>query len=521
MSPCFYRWSAILIAAKYSDNCHGKHNLTHPPTTIVITRNGVLLFICVSHPNHSPNEIFRATMTLIYLTALGWVRQRSYELFLAVHMFFVAFLVLAVYHSYIVTPHGDIEEDSGRGIELLCYMLLPATLYLVDVVLRGVDLYTNKHVLVACTPATDSITKIEMLQIAGGSVPGKTGAVAASAMARRRDPAYQQIERGGDGNKFACEPGQFCYVNIGTISRFEWHPFTVSCKVGVGENATFHIKNMGDGTWTHKLHELASRVKDMEQTEAAMLPSIKIDGPYGHPPNFLQGRHSGIIYIAGGIGITPCAAQLDDLVSKIQGSTRANETKLTFDSTYDSEPSPSLAACGGVRHVTLVWVSREEGIFDAFGELLTKLNAANGSGLVSVDVKLFWTGTGSPTKADEKSEAVTLKGVDFEEYGAFAGDRNENRTAMAVERSRCMMPAIECGRPDLNAVIAGVVNDLILSRDQAGEEPSSTRSSIPTEACGVYVCGPSSLVKATEAACALVPGKISVLFDVHAEAFQL
>ena len=69
--------------------------------------------------------------------------------------------------------------------------------------------------------------------------------------------------------------GQYAFVCVPAVAPFEWHPFTISscpeeacCEPGDGSEAgrlpgagtvTFHIKDMGPGTWTRRLALLAQR----------------------------------------------------------------------------------------------------------------------------------------------------------------------------------------------------------------------------------------------------------------------
>jgi NAD(P)H-flavin reductase len=95
----------------------------------------------------------------------------------------------------------------------------------------------------------------------------------------------------------AAQAGQYVFINIPEVSLYEWHPFTLS--TGAHSNEfTLHIKSMGPGTWTQRLHQLAvSGRGDM---------SLAVDGPYGAP--FVAEDYRRVILVAGGIGITPCAS---------------------------------------------------------------------------------------------------------------------------------------------------------------------------------------------------------------------
>jgi len=107
--------------------------------------------------------------------------------------------------------------------------------------------------------------------------------------------------------------GQYVLINIPSIDIFAWHPFSISSAPSDEGPTTHHIKCMGSNEWTGKLYALAEDF-DQQDPEAESIGSrfpINIEGPYGMPVNVA--RYSHIVFIAGGIGITPlysCYRQL-------------------------------------------------------------------------------------------------------------------------------------------------------------------------------------------------------------------
>ena len=49
------------------------------------------------------------------------------------------------------------------------------------------------------------------------------------------------------------QPGDWMFINLPVISKFEWHPFTISSAPERNDVLTFHIRSVGG--WTNKLHE--------------------------------------------------------------------------------------------------------------------------------------------------------------------------------------------------------------------------------------------------------------------------
>ncbi|XP_056272236.1 NADPH oxidase 5 isoform X2 [Pseudoliparis swirei] len=52
---------------------------------------------------------------------------------------------------------------------------------------------------------------------------------------------------------FHFKPGDYVYINIPTIAKYEWHPFTVSSAPEQSESLWLHIRSMGQ--WTNRLYE--------------------------------------------------------------------------------------------------------------------------------------------------------------------------------------------------------------------------------------------------------------------------
>lgn len=95
------------------------------------------------------------------------------------------------------------------------------------------------------------------------------------------------------------------------ISRFQWHPFTVS--TCIHNRLQLHIK--ADGKWTKQLHALAVSCKETAGTagdDTRVRICIGIDGPFGAPAQKFYTYDKAII-IGAGIGVTPFSAILTDI----------------------------------------------------------------------------------------------------------------------------------------------------------------------------------------------------------------
>jgi len=93
------------------------------------------------------------------------------------------------------------------------------------------------------------------------------------------------------------EPGMYCFVNVPQISRLEWHPFSFSSSP-LDDKASLHIKTVSPDQFTGKLHKLVNQCKEQNPPI-----TLNVEGPYG--PALDLGDHSGMLLLAGGVGLTP------------------------------------------------------------------------------------------------------------------------------------------------------------------------------------------------------------------------
>ena len=107
-----------------------------------------------------------------------------------------------------------------------------------------------------------------------------------------------------DGIGARTEMGQYAFLNIPAISTLEWHPFSISSAPS-DDYTTFHVKNMGKGTFTGKLFELAQTMgqSDVLTLQQSQELAVSVDGGYGRP--FDPSQYDEVILCGGGIGITP------------------------------------------------------------------------------------------------------------------------------------------------------------------------------------------------------------------------
>ena len=117
---------------------------------------------------------------------------------------------------------------------------------------------------------------------------------------------------------------------------------------------THHIKSMGAGSFTDKLHALAA----MSPTPGNLM--LNVEGPFGVGVDLAKYEH--LVLVAGGIGITPCNAIFRDLQLKQAAGVMPDRLKS----------------------VTLIWVARSSALFNMFEDTLKQANVANTKMIVSL-----------------------------------------------------------------------------------------------------------------------------------------
>ena len=181
---------------------------------------------------------------------------------------------------------------------------------------------------------------------------------------------------------FHYRAGDFVFILIPAISRFEWHPFTISSHPEREDSFTLHVRKLGD--WTERLHRVFSHWAEIRRgdlSEARDLPvrlnrrlesylgqiEVYIDGPHGAPANDIFHRKTAVL-IAAGIGVTPFASILQSLMHRH----RRGET-ATLE----------------VERVYFIWINRDQRAFEWFNELVADLKQQDTGGFF--DIRLFIT----------------------------------------------------------------------------------------------------------------------------------
>jgi len=246
------------------------------------------------------------TMCLVFpgmgVGALKVIRRNFFEVFYYIHHLYLSLVIMVLWHS----PSSWYYLIGG-----LFFWIADRTLRLRQTVL------INECAEVQITVAAPSVTIL----------------------------AYTTVNRSSEDfavpSHLPSKPGQYCFINIPSVSLFEWHPFTISSVAGMDRATTHHIKDMGPSTFTGNLHALAKTLDDNTDTDVVPRVVVNVEGPYGAP---IDAKHyRSILMVAGGIGITPVVSQFRALRWQKQ-----------------------LGLLPDLKRVRLVWSAREAATMDLF-----------------------------------------------------------------------------------------------------------------------------------------------------------
>ncbi|EDR15563.1 NADPH oxidase A [Laccaria bicolor S238N-H82] len=261
---------------------------------------------------------------------------------------------------------------------------------------------------------------------------------------------------------FKYTAGQWLFIQIPELSRFQWHPFTIT-SAPEDPYVSIHIRQVGDFTRglgdrlgvgpSDKMSGM-SRGDYVELDPAGSsiaLPSVRIDGPYGAPAEDVFGAEVAIL-IGAGIGVTPFASILKHIWY------RQKKGKL-----------------GSLRRVEFFWVCRDAPSFGWFQSLLQEVEAAQADRELHVLAANFL----------RINVYLTQKISEDMLWNIAVNDAGAEYDPLTLLRSRTMF-----GRPDWMTIF-GQMKQAI----EGGQYLPGSTSQLKTKVA-TYFCGPGALAKA-------------------------
>jgi NADPH oxidase len=401
-----------------------------------------------AQPGGITGHVMLLCMLLMYTTAHHRIRQQSFETFWYTHHLFIPFLLGLYTHAVgcFVRDTADAPSPfAGDQFWAHClgylgwrWELFAGGFYLIERLYREVRARRE--------------TKITRVV---------------------RHP-YDVVEIQFTKPSFRYRAGQWLFLQIPSISRYQWHPFTItSCPFD--PYVSVHIRQVGDftkalgdavgaGGTQAKLYD---DMDPMAMYEVALqngqqMPGLRIDGPYGAPAEDVFDNEIAIL-IGTGIGVTPWASILKNIWHMRNG------------------PNPPTR----LRRVEFIWVCRDTSSFEWFQTLLSSLES----------------------QSTEAARIPGNSGVEFLKIHTYLTQRLDtdmtqnvilNSVGADVDPLTQIKSRTNFGRPNFRRIFEAM-RDGILDRSYINGLEGSMSTTV-----GVYFCGPSVAARDIHKACKAV-----------------
>ncbi|NWW44308.1 DUOX2 oxidase, partial [Pedionomus torquatus] len=252
-------------------------------------------------------------LAVMYVFATHHFRRVSFQGFWITHHLYVLLYVLVIIHG----SYALVQQPRFH-----IYFIIPALIYSADKLLS----LSRKKVEI-------SVVKAELLP---------SGNVTHLRFQRPQDFDYKS----GQWVRIAC-------VALGTT---EYHPFTLT-SAPHEDTLSLHIRAVGP--WTTRLRELYS---PESLALIGKLPKLYLDGPFGEGHQEWN-KFEVSVLVGGGIGVTPFASILKDLVFKSSINSKLLCKKIYF-----------------------IWVTRTQRQFEWLADIIREVEEADRNDLVSVHI---------------------------------------------------------------------------------------------------------------------------------------
>ncbi|XP_054572254.1 dual oxidase 1 [Eptesicus fuscus] len=253
---------------------------------------------------------------------------------------------------------------------------------------------------------------------------------------------------------FEYKSGQWVRIACLALGTTEYHPFTLT-SAPHEDTLSLHIR--AAGPWTTRLREIYSPLTN----SSARYPKLYLDGPFGEGHQEWH-KFEVSVLVGGGIGVTPFASILKDLVFKSSVSYQVFCKKIYF-----------------------IWVTRTQRQFEWLADIIREVEENDHQDLVSVHIYI----TQLAEKFDLRTTMLYICERHFQKV--------LNRSLFTGLRS-----VTHFGRPPFEAFF----NSLQEVHPQVRK-------------IGVFSCGPPGMTKNVEKACQLINRQDRTHFSHHYENF--
>ncbi|RHZ81808.1 hypothetical protein Glove_117g576 [Diversispora epigaea] len=255
-------------------------------------------------------HIMLLIMVLMYTSAHAKMRNQSFETFWYTHHLALFFMLCLYFHGY--GCFVKTAEGKCKGYRSWRFTVVSGGIYFLERILREIRARRETQ-----------MTKVI-------SHPSRA------------------IEIQFTKPSFSYKAGQYLFLNIPAVSKWQWHPFTITSAPD-DPFVSVHVRQVGD--FTDKLADLLGCNNEKGIPLSMNLPSLRIDGSYGAPAEDVFSNEIAIL-VGCGIGVTPFASILKNI----------------WYQQKNGKPSK-------LKRVEFFWICRDIGSFEWFQSLLKTLEA--------------------------------------------------------------------------------------------------------------------------------------------------
>ncbi|KAF4356505.1 hypothetical protein F8388_026977 [Cannabis sativa] len=199
------------------------------------------------HVSNVAGEIAIVVALVMWMASVSRVRRKMFEVFFYTHQLYTVYIIFYVLHV---------------GAAYFCMILPGIFLFLIDRYLRFLQ-------------SRDKVRLLSSRILPGGNFE----------MTFAKTPGLQY------------NPTSILFVNVPSISKLQWHPFTISSNSNM-DSDKLSVMVRVEGSWTKKLHKKVCSPVHNKHLD------VSVEGPYG-PSSFSFLSHEALIMVSGGSGITP------------------------------------------------------------------------------------------------------------------------------------------------------------------------------------------------------------------------
>ncbi|OWZ18190.1 hypothetical protein PHMEG_0007767 [Phytophthora megakarya] len=263
-------------------------------TTIALSALHGLAYLLAHHHGDEQGQDSKVTtgtitfvaMVLLYAMSLNFIRRRFFEVFIKTHwILFVVVVIAGVAHGAALALVGIAPWIIDMVFRLV---------YRTKIYKQGTIFKKKNSENTSMNSNHNTSTGMGVIASDQVSVAVLPGNIISVSFPRVREDTKETFE---------FEAGQYVFLCIPSISKLQWHPFTISSS-SYEDIVVFYIKVSGD--WTKKVFEAAQK---NDGTQFDML----VDGPYGKVSIDIANPeiYSHFALLAGGIGVTPMRSILN------------------------------------------------------------------------------------------------------------------------------------------------------------------------------------------------------------------